>query len=274
MKVVVLGATGMLGHTVADYMVEVYGEESVIRSTRSECSGRLNWIWFDAVHSGPHYMHRIPRDADYVINCIGVIKPFIEATGIVDTLQVNSIFPHQLAQHCDENNIRLIHITTDCVFSGMDGYYTEQDPHDATDVYGRTKSLGEPHRQAMVLRTSIIGEEITKKASLVEWTKSKQGQCVDGYTNHWWNGITTQVYAECCQRIIDQDLWGAGLFHVFSPEYVTKCQLLDLLNRKFGLGLSISPVKAPASVDRRLSTSKSLCVQLEIPSISEQIQEM
>lgn len=274
MKVVVLGATGMLGHTVADYMVEVYGEESVIRSTRSECSGRPNWISFDAASTAPYYMCRIPRDADYVINCIGVIKPFIEATGIVDTLQVNSIFPHRLAQYCNENNIRLIHITTDCVFSGMDpsdrGYW-EDDLHTATDVYGRSKSLGEPISTAMVLRTSILGREIQKQASLVAWVQSQAGQMVNGYVNHFWNGITTTTYAECCRNIIDNDRWVQGLFHIFSPNSVTKCELVRMISRALNLHVDVVPVAADPWCDRCLGTHKDLCEQLHIPELSEQM---
>lgn len=276
MKIVVLGATGMLGHVVADHMASVYGEENVVRTCRTApiynySDPGQSWIQLDASDMGEYLLHKIPQDADYVINCIGIIKPFIEATGIEGTLLVNSIFPHRLARYCNEHDIKLIHITTDCVYSGKDGEYTERKPHDITDVYGRTKSLGEPITDAMVLRTSIIGREIHKQASLVAWVQSQAGEVVNGYTNHWWNGVTTKTYAECCCRIIDNDGWKKGLFHIFSPTFVTKCELVEMISHALKLDVTVNPVEAPDSCDRTLSTDEDLCENLQIPELYEQL---
>lgn len=278
MKIVVLGATGMLGHAVAEYMALVYGEENIVRSARSRITyadmdrnRRETWIQFDASDPGKYYLHKIPQDTDYVINCIGIIKPFIETTGIVRTLQVNSVFPHQLANYCNDHGIRLIHITTDCVYSGQDGSYVEDDPHDVTDVYGRTKSLGEPIKDAMVLRTSIIGREIHKQASLVAWVQSQSGQTVNGFCNHYWNGVTTKTYAECCRQIIDNDWWKKGLYHIFSPTAVTKQHLVQMISDALELGVTVNLTNAAVACDRTLSTNETLCCSLRIPELAEQM---
>ncbi|MHA1290016.1 MAG: sugar nucleotide-binding protein, partial [Candidatus Thorarchaeota archaeon] len=219
---------------------------------------------------------KIPPDTDYVINCIGVIKPFIGSTGIVDTIYINSIFPHVLAEYCKQQGMKLIHITTDCVFSGHQvmGEYIESDEHDVTDIYGRTKSLGEPKNKAMVLRTSIIGREIHKQASLVAWVQLQAGREVNGFTNHTWNGITTKTYAKCCQQIIDFDMYEEGIYHIFSPSSVTKCQLVTMISDALDLGVKVNPTEAPKAIHRTLSTIHQLCGKLLIPELFEQLKEL
>lgn len=277
MKIVVLGATGMLGHAVAKHMLDSYGVDSVWLSSQKN-TGRKLYENFGPVRQfsqdlgiGDVGLSAIPIDADYVINCIGIIKPFIESVGIAQTLLINSVFPHLLAQYCSIHGIKLIHITTDCVYSGQKGHYREEDIHDATDVYGRSKSLGEPIEDAMVLRTSIIGREIHKHASLVAWVQSNAGQVVSGYRNHLWNGITTKTYAECCRKIIDENWWQKGLFHIFSPSYVTKCQLVQMISHVLDLNVKVTPVDAAIPCDRTLTTGIPLCDMLQIPDLEQQM---
>jgi len=283
MKITVLGATGMLGHVVAKYMTEAYGVENVVRSSRSRAqwtplddAKNEKWIEFPLPMENDFQLCWIPPDTDYVINCIGVIKPFVDQAGIVDTIYINSIFPHVLAEYCEQQGIRLIHITTDCVFSGYQvmGEYIELDEHDVTDIYGRTKSLGEPKNKAMVLRTSIIGREIHKQASLVAWVQSQAGKEVNGFTNHTWNGITTKTYAKCCQQIIDFDMYEEGIYHIFSPSPVTKCQLVTMISNALDLGVKVNPTEAPRAIHRTLSTIHSLCENLYISELFEQLKEL
>lgn len=271
MKIVVLGSTGMLGSSVYNYLATRYRPSNVFPSYRSKVAGfdRENEFYFDPYEWGdPPYSF---ANADYVVNCIGVIKPFIDKDPPV-SVWVNSYFPWRLADHCRSNGMKLIHITSDCVFSGKDGNYHEKSAHDCTDFYGKSKSLGEPD-DCMVLRTSIIGEEIHKNASLVEWAKSQAGKSVRGFTNHLWNGVTTKQYAEIVAKIIDNGLYEPSLFHVFS-DVVTKEQLLRLLDKRFNLNLAIDAVAANESVNRVLYTVKDLNSKLSIPSLAEQIDKM
>lgn len=268
MKIVILGSTGMLGNAVGSYFLENYDPKDIYLSYRNEeVSYGIKKFYFDALSDS---FDAIPQ-CDYVINCIGVIKPFIDIDPIA-SIKINSIFPRQLADYCDEKGYKLIHITTDCVFSGKDGNYDESASLDCTDFYGKTKSLGEPNN-CMVVRTSIIGEEIYKKASLIEWAKSQKGKQVNGFTNHLWNGITTKQYARICGKIIANNWFKKDLFHVFS-DTVSKYQLLHLINQVFDLHLTINKLAPPPSVNRTLTTHKELNSKLDIPPIAQQIQEM
>lgn len=261
----VIGSTGMLGSAVGKYLISKYGEDNIVLTYRNEVvSYGKNKVYFNPLIQS---LDDLP-EAEYYVNCIGVIKPFMMGN-LRDSIYINSIFPRDLSDWCNRKNSKLIQITTDCVFSGRDGKYTEKSTHDALDEYGKSKSLGEPSN-CMVIRTSIIGEEIHKKASLVEWAKSQKGKSVNGFTNHLWNGITTEQYGKIIGEIIDKDLYKPELYHVFSNS-ITKFELLKLLNNKFKLDLTITPVQAEVFCDRTLSTIKDLNNKLNIPDLESQI---
>lgn len=265
MKVVILGSTGMLGSSVGNYFIEKFGVDNVYLSYRTEqVAYGKNRFYFDPLIDS---LEEIPQ-CDYLINCIGVIKPFVK-NSYINTIKINSIFPRELADYCERKGIKLIHITTDCVFSGREGSYTEYAEHDCLDEYGKSKSLGEADN-CMLIRTSIIGEELHHNASLIAWAKSQQGKQVNGFVNHFWNGVTTGQYAAICDKIISKNLYQHGLFHLHSNA-VNKFDLLHLLNNRFNLDLTIKAFEAPDKVDRTLSTVKSLLDDLELPAIEQQI---
>jgi dTDP-4-dehydrorhamnose reductase len=185
---------------------------------------------------------------------------------------LNALLPHQLAKTCAALDIKMISITSDCVFAGKSGSYTESSPHDPLDAYGKSKSLGET-KDCMVIRTSIIGEEIHKNASLVEWVKSQAGKSVNGFTNHYWNGITTKQFASVCHQILEKNLYENGLFHVHS-DTVCKADLVEMINQKFNLGISINRIETPESVDRTMTTERTLLSKLDVPSLAQQIKDM
>lgn len=281
MKVLVLGCTGMLGSTVARYLSSVGHKVSV--TCRHE-SFKLAIKWASTVDAATSIMvfNPVTQDIrnypinqfDYVINCIGVIKPAVKKVGTVNTLLINGVFPHQLAEYSYGNAVGCINITTDCVYSGIKGGYVETDKHDADDLYGRSKSIGEDTEFGMTIRTSIVGEEIHNNTSLIEWAKSMKGQRVNGFTNHIWNGITTLQYAKVIDRIISDGFFGYGLFHVFSPNPVTKDEMLKLFNDRFNLGLDIDSMKAGVPIDRSLGTVKDLNRRLDVPEFAQQVKEM
>jgi len=267
-RVLVLGATGMLGNAVFNH----FNKNNDFITTPT-CRTTLNNIndgfYFNALNDS---VDTIPKNFDYIINCIGVITPFINKNPI-ESIKINSIFPLELASYCHNNSIKLIHITTDCVYSGNDGKYIETDLHDALDFYGKSKSLGECCANAMVLRTSIVGHEIHNFVSLLSWAKSQSGGKIDGYGTHLWNGLTTDWYAKVCENIIYEDLYENGLFHVFAADDVSKYELLEYFNQKFSLNLEINET-FPTKVDRTLRTAKSLCSKLNIPSVQQMVKEI
>lgn len=268
-KILILGSTGMLGNAVAAHFMnnDNYDVATTYRNASVALPGKS--IQFDAISDS---MDKLPGDFDYVINCIGIIKPFM-AGDPVAAIKINSLFPWELASWCNANNSKLIHITTDCVFSGKKGCYVESDLHDALDDYGKSKSLGECVSEAMVIRTSIIGEEIHKNASLIAWAKSQKGKTVNGFSTHLWNGVTTKEYAKVCDKIISNGWYEKGLFHVYAKDDVTKLQMMGYFNEKFNLDLTIVE-KKPEPVDRTMRTEKDLCAKLDIPTVEQMIKEI
>lgn len=267
-KVLILGSTGMLGNAVTKYFLES-GRYETVTTYRDSKVAFPGGVVFDAVRDP---LERLPSGCAYVINCIGIIKPFM-AQDPAAAIRLNALFPWMLAQWCETHGMKLIHITTDCVYSGRKGKYVESDLHDALDSYGKTKSLGECPEKAMVLRTSIIGEEIHKNASLISWAKSQKGKTVGGYATHLWNGVTTNEYARICDTIIQEGLYQKGLFHIFAKDDVSKLQMLHYFNQKFGLNLTIKEEK-PQPIDRTLRTQMGLCAKLQIPTVWEMIERM
>lgn len=177
------------------------------------------------------------------INCIGVIKPYCD--DIPRAIRVNALFPHRLPE-------KTIQIATDCVYSGEKGNYVETDPHDATDVYGKTKSLGEaPHIKN--LRCSIIGPEVKNHVSLLDWFLSQKK--ADGYINHWWNGITTYHFSKIVQGIIREGIKLPNIQHIVPADKVTKAGLLQIIASAYRKKIPVTVIEAEEAVDRTLSTN-------------------
>jgi dTDP-4-dehydrorhamnose reductase len=211
--------------------------------------------------------------ADVIVNAAGVIKPLIAKTPIEDVLRVNTVFPRNLAKFAAARNIQCLHITTDCVFSGLKGGYTENDAFDADDVYGMSKNGGD-HAECMTLRTSIIGEEKGQARSLLEWARSQAGKEANGFTNHLWNGVTTVHLAEIVDTIVRGGLYRLGLFHVHSPSKVTKAELVQLISDAYELGIKIKPMEAATFCDRTLASIHKLSSEIATKPLAQQLAEM
>ena len=275
MKILVLGGTGMLGNAVGRYFLETDHEIKLTCRNRKTMYGQdQDWLHFDLESAMKIDLEMIIRDFDYVINCIGTIKPFMASDPILSR-KINAVFPWELAKACSKSNAKLLHITTDCVFSGKDGKYVEASFHDALDDYGKSKSLGEPVSECMVIRTSIIGEELHKNASLIAWAKTQKGKQVKGFTHHLWNGITTNWYAKICDRIITESMYEKGLFHVHASDDVNKFEMMNYFNEKYDLGMLIQAVNnITPPTDRTLRSTKTLNEKLNIPSVQKMIAEI
>jgi len=176
-----------------------------------------------------------------VINCVGIIKQLNKATEDTRIRRVNAEFPHQLAKQCEKLGTRLIHFSTDCVFAGSKGNYLEEDPTDATDIYGKTKHLGEvTDRHCVTIRSSVIGHEIDSNLSLLSWFLSQHGTTIKGYTNAIYSGFTTIEMAKIVERILTQYRSLFGLWQVAS-EPISKYDLLKLCQSKLGWKGTIEP---------------------------------
>ena len=261
-SVFVIGANGMLGYAVSEYFKR--NDYSVESITRKE---------FDIAKDGIEQLESTVKNVDFVVNCAGIIKPRIAETPIEDILKVNSIFPRNLARLCNKYEKPCFHITTDCVFSGKRGMYTESDYFDAEDVYGLSKCAGDI-ADCMVLRTSIIGEEKNSSRSLLEWIRSEKGNTVNGFTNHLWNGVTTLYLAEIIENILNLNLYEPGIFHIYSDKIVSKFELLGMVNEIYDLGITINRFETSQSCDRSLSSEKDICKKVVKKSLKAQVEEM
>jgi dTDP-4-dehydrorhamnose reductase len=258
-KILVLGTRGMLGHTLFNHFLAnpVFSTYGTIREYQSNFLLASSFVFpnidANSISSIESLLTTLkPRIA---INCIGIIKQLLTAKDLIASITINSLFPHQLAQLCQKYNTKLIQISTDCVFSGNKGNYTEQDNPDPIDLYGRTKLLGEvTSPNCLTIRTSIIGRELNSQNSLVEWFISQKGKTVKGYERAIYTGFTTQALAQIIEKIILEQPDLEGLWHI-SSDPITKYQLLNIMNQAFNLGIIIE-VDESFICDRSLNSQK------------------
>ena len=265
MKIYVFGYRGMLGRYVYIYLKS--NGHNVIGVSRDVIDAEA----FNEIQLKSALFQKGFKRGDIIINCMGVIKSQIDKAGTLSAIKVNSLFPHYLSNICKKDGYKMIHVSTDCAYSGKDGLYNENSLHDCTDIYGKTKSLGEPSN-CTVVRTSIIGEEIGQARSLIEWVKSMSGNTVNGFINHHWNGLTCLQLAKIFEFIILNNHYWDGVRHIFSPEIVTKNELVKMISDVHGLNVQVTPIEADISCDRSLSTIYN-DIDFNIPPIKEQIEE-
>ena len=286
--IAVLGVNGMLGHAMVREFVEFDGK--LIGSSRlnENVSSLSQQFFLDASAADiPTSLHDL-GPGDYVINCIGVINKSIaeeSADSRQSALLTNSLFPYRLNDLASELGFRIIQIATDCVFSGEKGGYLESDKHDTTDTYGKTKSLGEvPSENMMNIRVSIIGREVSSKVSLFEWVRNQPlNSQIHGYSDHFWNGVTTQAFSRICRGIIENSGFTAGTHHLVPADIMSKFELVTAIANRIGRS-DIDILERPSGnrVDRTLATiNASLNEQMwvnggytSIPSIASLVSDM
>ncbi|WP_316868526.1 dTDP-4-dehydrorhamnose reductase family protein [Ralstonia wenshanensis] len=261
MKVLVLGASGMLGNAVFRLFAESPGFD-VMGAVRSPGSLRLlpdalaaqviSGVDVEQVDSLTLTFAQMRPDV--VINCIGVVKQIAEADDPLTAIPINSLLPHRLARLCDVAGARLVHVSTDCVFSGTKGMYVEADTSDAKDLYGRSKYLGEvdyPH--AITLRTSIIGHELARATSLIGWFLAQKVK-VKGFTKAIFSGLPTVELARVIRDYVIPYPELRGLYHV-SANPINKYDLLNLVAQAYGKEIEIEP-DATLIIDRSLDSTR------------------
>jgi dTDP-4-dehydrorhamnose reductase len=250
MRVLILGGSGMLGHKLWQTFAPKFDTYTTVRRApdfyakfgifdEARLVGGVSAEEFETVKRAFEVVR-----PEVVINCIGIVKQDAAAKNPVAGITVNALFPHQLAQATREIGARLIHLSTDCVFSGAKGNYSESALPDAQDLYGRTKALGEvdeaDYENCLTLRTSMIGRELEGSHGLVEWFLSQRGRTVRGFKRAVFSGFTTKALADVIGEIITQQPELRGVWH-FAAEPINKFDLLGLVKDALAVDIDIEP---------------------------------
>ena len=260
MRILILGGDGMLGHQLFQHLSQKYEVTATLHKSAQfydKYSIYKNNVCFDIdVRSNDSLLEVVSEiKPDVIINATGIIKQRKEAKEYLISLEVNSLLPHRLSIISKAVNARLIHMSTDCVFSGAKGSYTENDISDATDLYGRSKYLGEvKDGHCITLRTSIIGLELFRKLSLIEWFLDQRGT-IKGYKNSIYTGLTTIEMSRVIDFIISNKPDLSGLWHVAS-EPISKYDLLSILNKKLERNDIDIVEDTEVIIDRSLNAAK------------------
>ena len=261
MRILVFGTGGMLGHKI----IQAFSRDSEVWGTirgefddisrfglleEDRCVTRVDVADETSIRSAIEKVR-----PDVAINAVGIVKQQPLAKDVIATLTVNSIFPHRLSYLSEEFGFRLITISTDCVFDGRKGGYSEDERPNATDLYGRSKELGEViDGRSITLRTSIIGRELAGTQGLVEWFLSNRGKNVKGFQKAIYSGFPTIELADIIRRLVFDFPDLIGLYHV-SSDPINKYDLLSLVNKHFGLNIEIEPSEE-LQIDRSLNSAK------------------
>lgn len=247
-KVLILGGTGMIGHGLfyglskcadLDVYATVRRDKHLERWFPPDLRKKIR-VNVDADNFETVIRAIASVQPDIVINCIGLIKQSPLANDPLSAITSNSLFPHRVSLVCRTAGARMIQVSTDCIFNGSKGNYTEADPSDATDLYGRSKFLGEveyPH--CVTLRTSIIGHELEGKLGLIEWFLAQEGT-INGFTHAIYSGIPTVEFARVIKEYVLPNPQLSGLYHV-STESISKYDLLNLVAKRYSKEIEIKP---------------------------------
>ena len=277
MKILILGVNGMLGHKFLYHLAQNDQFEVIgtIRRKKYNFPSVFKDLNFNLITQldckDLKNIKQLVSEADVVLNSIAMIK---QKTSVSpeEFLEVNGIFPHKLAQICWFSETRLIHISTDCVFSGKRGWYSEEDVPDPIDVYGVSKAVGEiRYGKNLTLRTSIIGTELETSYGLLEWFRQTEDESVSGFKKALWSGFTTDWLAELITRVILELPNLRGLYNIGTKKPIDKYSLLHLINDRFNLNKKISE-DTSFVIDRSLNSELFFKItKFPRPTISQQV---
>ena len=266
-KILILGATGLIGHQV--YLRLNVNKNFVVSSIARQRKISDDTVLLDA--RDEHLLEKVIVDInpDIIVNCMGVL--IAEANRDPENaIFLNSYIPQYLKNIANSFDAKLVHISTDCVFSGKKGLYTEDDIRDAEDTYGRTKALGEvtepPH---VTLRTSVVGPEIKEGEELCHWFMSQEGR-IKGFTKSYWSGVTSLELAKAVEWVIEEDI--QGLYHITNGIPINKYELLMLFKKYTNKEIEIESIEGKVSDKSFLDTRKE--INYAVPGYEKMISEM
>jgi dTDP-4-dehydrorhamnose reductase len=247
MDVLVLGAYGMLGHRVLIELGKSFDVAGTVRTIRKWDAPIMGSLSSETIIDGVDAtdlssirdvikMHR----PQFVVNCIGIVKQADAAKDPITSITINSLLPHQLARMAKEVGGTLIHFSTDCVFSGREGNYSQDHIPDPVDLYGRSKLLGEVSENGITVRSSLIGRELGSQNGLVEWFLTNRGKSVDGFRRAIFSGFTTHEMSNVVRMLVERKPVTNGLWQV-AADPISKLDLISRIDDQAGTGIKIRP---------------------------------
>ena len=281
MRVLILGVSGLIGHKLLQELstdIEVFGILHKSKNQYGNCP----------IFSGSNIIENInvtefkllegvlfAVNPDVILNCVGITKRKIDINNPLEVITINSAFPHQLANWAKINHKRVIHFSTDCVFDGKIGNYTEKSITTAEDIYGRTKALGEiNYSHSLTIRSSFIGQELFDKTELLEWFLLQEGKQIRGYTNTFYSGVSTIFMARLVKNIILHFPDLSGLYQLAPDKPISKYELLCMAKDAFKINVEINPdnvhVHSPTLDGSKLKQE----INLTVPSWKEMMSEL
>lgn len=281
MKVLILGVSGLIGHKLLQELSvdhEVFG---TLHKTKDQYNNL-------ALFAGSTIIEGIDVlkfekltcvlqviDPDVVLNCVGITKRKIRQNNTLEVIETNASFPHKLAKWAKNNNKRVIHFSTDCVFNGKEGDYTEESLTTAEDLYGRTKALGEiRYDHTLTIRSSFIGQELFDRTELLDWVLAQDGKQIKGFKNALYSGVSTNFMAKTVNDIITNHTQLSSIYHLALEVPISKYDLICLAKKAFGLNIDIIPetdyVHRPTLNAAKLKNE----IGVKVPSWEEMMEEL
>lgn len=282
MKIVILGVSGLIGHKLYQVLGQRFGNVLGVMHGRADRFQRFGLFapetiveGIEAADFGAVSGMLDSLKPDVILNCAGITKRRPEINDPVQAISVNSLFPHLLARWAGDNDSRVIHFSTDCVFDGTIGNYTEESPTTGQDAYGKTKALGEiRYDHCLTIRSSFVGRELSVHSELLDWFLQQEGQKIRGFTQAWYSGISTIEMARIVGDIIEHHPQINGLHQLSIDGRISKYDLLCLARDSFGANIEIEPddtVNIDATLDSSLLRSK---MELKLPDWPQMMAEL
>ena len=281
MRILILGASGLIGHKLLQKLSIDFDVYATLHRSKENYglmplfSGQniideVDVSDFENVSAILHYVN-----PNVILNCIGITPRKDEINNLYKVIKINSLFPHQLANWAKVNNKRVIHFSTDCVFNGSTGNYTENSLTTAEDVYGRTKALGEiNYSHTLTIRSSFIGQELFGKTELLDWFLNQEGKRINGFTNTLYSGVSTNFMTHIVKTIILNAPKLSGLYQLAPEKPISKYELLCIAKRAFEVNIEIIPENKQVHTPTLNGSKLKDKIKIKVPSWKEMMNDL
>ena len=281
MRILILGASGLIGHKLLQKLSIDFDVYATLHRSK-ENYGLM------PLFSGQNIIDKVDVsdfenlrgildtvNPNVILNCIGITPRKDEINDLYKVIKINALFPHQLANWAKANNKRVIHFSTDCVFNGSTGNYTENSLTTAEDVYGRTKALGEiNYSHSLTIRSSFIGQELFGKTELLDWFLNQEGKRINGFTNTLYSGVSTNFMTRVVKTIILNAPKLSGLYQLASEKPISKYELLCIAKRAFEVNIEINPENKQVHTPTLNGSKLKDKIKIKVPSWKEMMNDL